>query len=104
MEKRNSHDTGMTDKEQKDENIIVFRKKLYEISSSLAELTNLAVQISYGEFEKRSKDFVWRLLSAGLIENLNKNNITRMVSLPIEDENGDFEYLNKKYSFYDLEI
>jgi hypothetical protein len=67
-------------------------------------LTNLAVQIVYGEFEKRSKEFVWKLIPTGLIGNLNKNNITRNIELPFEDKNGSFEYLNKRYEWYDLEI
>jgi hypothetical protein len=102
--KRSSHDSGRKSKEQKEESIHLFRKKMYEISSNLSELTNLVVKIAYDEFPNRSKDFVWKLIPNGLIFNLNKNNITRTIELPFENKNGLFEYLNKKYEWYTLEI
>ena len=102
--KRNSHDTGKLSRDQKDENSIIFKRKMYEISSSISEIANLAVQVAYGEFPKRSKDFCWSLIPTGIIFNLNKNNIIRVVQLPFENENGDTIYLNKKYEWYALEI
>jgi hypothetical protein len=101
--KRNSHD-GRKNKEEKEENILIFKKKLYGISSNLAEITNLLVTVSYKIFPKRSKDMLWKLLPNGLLLNLNKNNITRIIELPFEDSNGKNNYLNKKYSWYALEI
>jgi hypothetical protein len=101
--KRNSHDTIRT-KEQKDENILIFKKKLFGISSNLAELTNLLVYVSYVVFQKRSKDMLWKLLPNGVLLNLNKNNITRSIELLVEDQNGEIDYLNKNYSTYSLEI
>ena len=102
--KRNNYDTGRKSKDEKEDNLLLFRKKLYEISSSLSEITNLAIIVSYGEFGKRSKDFCWRLIPQGLIFNLNKNNITRTIEMPTMSENGSFSYLNKNYEFYTLEI
>lgn len=102
--KRSFYDTGKRNKEQKEENLQIFRKKLYEISSNISELTNLIVHVCYVDYPKRSKDLLWKVFPNGLLFNLNKNNIVRSVELPFEDENGEFEYLNKKYSFYTLNI
>lgn len=102
--KRNKHDTNKKDKHQKEETIFLFRKKFYEISSDISELTNLAVIVCYGNFPKRSKEFLWKLLPTGVTGNLNKNNILRTIEVPFEDEKGDFQYLNKKYSFYTIDI
>jgi hypothetical protein len=103
--KRNSNDTGRKSKEQKEENILVFRKKMYEISSDLSELTNLAVRIVYDEFPKRSRDFVWKILPHGILRNLDRTNVTRTVDLLVEKENGgEVNYLNKSYEHYTLEI
>jgi hypothetical protein len=101
--KRNSHD-GRMNKEEKEENLIVFKKKIYGISSNLAELTNLLVHVLYVIFPKRSKDMLWKLLPNGILLNLNRNNITRSIELIVEDPDGEIDYLNKKYSTYDLEI
>jgi hypothetical protein len=99
-----SDNKGGYNKEQKDESIFIFRKKLYEITNNLAELTNMAVVLCYKSFPKRSKNFLWKLLPHGVIANLNRGNIIRTISLPIEDQDGKFKYLNKNYSFYNLEI
>ena len=103
--KRNYNDTGRKSKEQKEENILVFRKKMYEISSDLNELTNLAVRIVYDEFPKRSHDFAWKILPNGILRNLDKSNITRTIDLLTEKESsGEIDYLNKSYEHYILEI
>ncbi len=102
--KRNKHDTNKRNKHQKEEMIFLFRKKLYEISSNISELTNLAVIICYRDFPKRSREFLWKLLPTGVTGNLNKNNIIQSIEVPFEDEKGDFQYLNKKYKFYTIEI
>jgi hypothetical protein len=101
--KRNSYD-GRKSKEEKEENVVVFKKKLYEISSNLAELTNLLVEVCYEIFPKRSKDMLWKLIPNGLLLNLNKNNITHRLELLVENPDGEINYLNKKYLAYDLEI
>jgi len=54
------YDTGKRNKEQKEENLQIFRKKLYEISSNISELTNLIVHVCYVDYPKRSKIYYGR--------------------------------------------
>jgi len=101
--KKGRHNTNKINLE-KDETINLFRKKLFAVSSNLAELTNLCIITCYRDFPKRSKDFCWKLMFGGIIFNLTKNNYLKKIELPLEDEKGGTEYLGKHYSFYDIDI
>ena len=67
---------------------------------SQKELANLAVIICYEKYPGRSKNFMWRVASKGIIENLKQKNI----SLPIEDSDGDYVYLGRNYRLEDVQF
>lgn len=74
---------------------------LVEISSNLKELTNIAIYICYKKFPKKSKDFVWDIFGKGIVKNMVEK--YNKAYIPLRDEeNGDIEYLNQKYSLKEL--
>ena len=61
------------------------------------ELANLATQICYVKYPRRSKKFLWAVASSGILENLEQKEF----KIPIRDDNGDYEYLGRRYSMID---
>jgi len=76
---------------------------LLNISSNESELANYAIEATYGG-ELSMVNFAWSMWPSGILQNIIKNSSGK-ISFPVLDENGDVEYLWKKYSFkdYDLE-
>ena len=71
---------------------------LSQVSSNICELANLGVLLCY-EKNATSKEFVWKLFGAGIVENLRKR--YNHMKLPVLDTDGDIEFLFEKYSFLD---
>ena len=67
---RNTHDKSDNNSEDdemiesKDEYIHVLERRAYSISNNLSELTNLLVEITYGEHGENSKEFCWKIFGA----------------------------------------
>lgn len=78
----------------------IYYRKCADICPSQKELANLAVIICYEKYPGRSKNFMWRVASKGIIENLKQKNI----SLPIEDSDGDYVYLGRNYRLEDVQF
>jgi hypothetical protein len=76
-------------------------KSEFLISSNISELTNLAVQITYGE--GKTSSFVWDLFSDGLFRNLLINSGGK-IEVPVLSEDGDIEYLSKKYKMKGMRV
>ena len=56
----------------------------------------MAVSACYEFYtQKKNTKFMWRVASDGILQNLKQVNYP----LPIRDDNGEHEYLGKKYSF-----
>lgn len=71
-----------------------YKTKAKQICPNQKELANLAVELCYGKYPKKNKKFIWIIAGQGIIDNLKQVSI----SLPIEDENGRYEYLGRLYS------
>ena len=65
-----------------------------EITEDVGELANIAVEMLYGRNPKKEKKFIWIIAGDGVVENLKATEI----ELPIRCEDGEFEYLGKKYN------
>ena len=65
-----------------------------EITEDVGELANIAVEMLYGRNPKKEKKFIWIIAGDGVVENLKATEI----ELPIRCEDGEFEYLEKKYN------
>lgn len=76
-------------------------KSEFLISSNISELTNLSVQITYGE--GKTSSFAWDLFSDGLFRNLLINSGGK-IEVPVLSEDGDIEYLSKKYKMKGMRV
>lgn len=68
------------------------------VSSDLGELAYYAISRCYVSLESDNKEFVWSIFGDGIIDNLLNNLDIKNVEIPFLDENGDIEFLGKKYS------
>jgi hypothetical protein len=75
------------------------RQEALKLSDSLGELAYYAISrcyISLGESD--NKEFVWSIFGSGVIDNIKNNMQDKNIYIPFLDEDGDIEYLGKKYS------
>jgi len=82
------------------------RQKALLISSDLGELAYYAISKCYVTEGSRSdnKAFAWNIFGNGIIENLKENFKGKKFEIPFSDENGDVEYLGKKYLKKEIKI
>jgi hypothetical protein len=78
-----------------------YKEKCKAVCSNPRELANLAVMVCYERYPKRSKRFIWKVASDGIIKNLTKN--TDKIMLPVKAENGKYEYLGRLYNMEEIE-
>lgn len=71
------------------------KKAIFEIDSNIQNLANIAVEICYNQ--GKIKEFAWDLFGNGIILNLLENKKDDLEYL-ISDNDGEIEYLWKKYS------
>ena len=62
------------------------------------ELANLVVKLCYEKYPKKNKKFIWIIAGQGILENLKQTKVL----LPTENENGQYEYLGRKYSLKEV--
>jgi len=80
------------------------RKECFlNISSNESELTDYAVEVTYGG-EMSMVEFAWKMFPGGILRNILVNS-SGIIKIPVVDDYGDVQYLWKTYSFkeYDLE-
>lgn len=77
-----------------------YEKKAKEICKNVKERANYAVEICYGKYPKKNKRFMWVVATQGILNNLRQQSL----QLPIEDENGEYEYLGYKYSLRSVKV
>lgn len=78
-----------------------YRDMAREICPDQQELANYIVEICYGKYSKKNKKFIWTIAGEGVVKNIKQLPVIR---LPIEDENGEYEYLGYKYSLRDVRV
>lgn len=79
-----------------------YMEKCKSVCKNSQELANLATIICYEKYPNKSKRFLWKVASHGILENLKQNSINP--KLPIIDESGEYEYLGKRFSIKDIDI
>lgn len=65
-----------------------------ELVPDVRVLANICVDLCYVKYPKKKKKFVWTVAQDGVLENLK----SKLIEVPISDENGDIDILGKKYS------
>ena len=79
------------------------REEALEISSDIQELAYLALNICYIVHENDNKQFAWQIFGDGIIKCLIKYRKPNC-SIPFLSEDGDIEYLGKKYKMIEIEV
>lgn len=74
----------------------IYKKKCRRICNDPQELANLAVTVCYKMHPNKSKRFIWKVASEGIIKNLSEN--SKEIKLPMLNPKGTYEYLGKRYS------
>lgn len=77
----------------------IFKNRCFKICSNPKELANIAIALCYEKYPSRNKKFLWRVAGQGVVDNIEQVDYP----LPIEDENGKYLYLGKRYSIVDRE-
>lgn len=79
------------------------RKECFtNISSNESELADYAIMATYGG-EISMVEFPWEMFSSGILMNLLSKS-PGTVSMPVQDENGDVEYLWNRYTFREFAL
>lgn len=91
------------------ENInIIFKEDLSSldfdyISDDIQRLANLAVYVNYYLYPKSPKNFCWDLFGEGIVLNIYDNS-NKMFTLPLLSDDGEIEYMGKKYKNKEVNI
>jgi len=80
------------------------RREAFRLSDNLGELAYYAIAVCYITLENDNKDFVWSIFSNGIIENLIDNLGDKIVEIPFLDNDGDIQYLGKRYKKKEIKI
>lgn len=78
----------------------IYRNKCLTICDDICELANLAVLICYERYPKKSKKFIWQIAGNGIVQNLSQTDL----KLPLEDTEGKYEYLGRKYKLINVKM
>lgn len=78
----------------------LYKKKCLAICESVSELANIAVCLCYEKYPKKSKKFIWQVAGDGIVQNL----VQADIQLPIENMDGEYEYLGRKYSLVKVKM
>ena len=80
------------------------RQEALKLSSDLGELAYYAIARCYVSLESDNKAFVWSIFGDGVVDNIKNNIGNKKIEIPFLDNDGDIEYLGKKYSRKEIKI
>ena len=76
-----------------------YKERCREVCGDEKELANLAVRACYKYHpQKNNSKFAWRVAGGGIVSNIKQT----VFPLPLRDENGEYEYLGKRYTMRDI--
>ena len=73
------------------------------ISDDIQRLANLAVYVNYYLYPNSPKDFCWNMFGDGIVLNVYDNS-NKNFKIPLLDNNGEINYMDKKYSNKEVKI
>lgn len=76
-----------------------YRNECEAICHNKKMLANVAVKLCYEKYPNKKKSFMWRIAGDGILQNLQQADIL----LPLRCDDGDYEYLGKRYAMVDLQ-
>lgn len=77
-----------------------YKSLVREVESNESKLANLLIKLCYEVNPKKDKKFAWLMNGNGIVNNIKQQDIM----LPLRDDNGDIEYLGRKYKLEKVEI
>jgi len=81
----------------------LLREKIINCFDSEEEAVNVAVEVCYIQNYRQSKSFIWNILGKELLKNIIKNSTEKPSVLKL-DNNGEIEYLFKKYKEVEVNL
>ena len=75
-----------------------YKMRARQIVKNMGELATYVVKICYYTYPTKNKKFIWAIASEGILENLKQ----QMIQLPIQDDNGEYLYLGRKYTLQEV--
>jgi len=79
-----------------------FKAFISQACSNVNEALNYLIHLFYVEKPKSNKDTLWDIFGREMVDNLRQKKT--MIIIPVEDDEGDVEYLNKNYSIKEVSI
>lgn len=79
------------------------KKQLLEAGYDLDIIVNVLIDYYYIEKNKSNKDILWNLYGDIIFKNV-LTNTKEPILFPFYDENGNIEYMNKKYTWKEVDI
>ena len=76
-----------------------YKEKCKLIVDDEKALANIAVILCYEKYPNKSKKFIWQITSDGILSNIKQEKI----KLPQRDDEGNLEYLGKKYKIVEVD-
>lgn len=80
-----------------------FKEVMEKVCPNTSELTDCLIRIFYVEFPSSNKELLWNIYGNHIVKNL-KDKLEQPVLFPIQDDGGDIQYMNKKYSLKEIKI
>ena len=77
-----------------------YKEMCYEVVENEQALANIAVRLCYENHPNKSKKFIWQIASDGILKNIKQ----QKVKLPQRSEDGNLEYLGRKYKIVEVDI
>ncbi|WP_303984641.1 RNA dependent RNA polymerase [Niallia circulans] len=79
-----------------------FQQDLLEICSNEREAAEYMIHLFYIDSPIANKELLWKVCGKQIVDNIKSK--TTSYTVPISDENGNYEYLNKKYTLKKVEL
>ena len=77
-----------------------YRHEIDYICDDQKMVANIVVDLCYRKYPRKNKKFIWIVAAKGVLENLQQVDF----DLPVHDNNGECEYLGRRYSLSPIQI
>lgn len=85
-------------------NSYINKKAYATISSSAAELADLAIYLCYEQLGKNSKQFAWQCFGREIAENIRNRTNPKSVRVPERNNKGSLNYLWSRFGMYNINV
>jgi hypothetical protein len=96
--------SGIDDEVENNVDIVydVLQSSLSKVCSNTIEVVDYLIHMFYEEKSDSNKDVLWKVYGDVIFENVKRN--YKVITLPIPSEEGEFDYLNMKYTLREVEL